>query len=172
MTHTSHVHDQIDSREDHVGMKNNNIAYLDFSMQKSFQQLGQIWWVLGLSDHTSHMWSTVQRGRPSVARYDRVSVIGRPADIYMLTSAQLMAGLGLACWPKKDPSLISRSYLFTRHVKPNNDRGKEIPDLSTIIQHRIGGMTFFLVNPRTIEHLLLCDFFSFEDRQKCEFDNT
>ena len=87
-------------------MKNNKIANtdssqnlhdgFDFSMQKSFQQLGQIWWVLGLSDHTSHMWSTVQRGRPSVARYDRVSVIGRPADIYMLTSAQLMAGLGLA----------------------------------------------------------------------------
>ena len=153
------------------GMKDNKIANNDFSMQKSFQQLGQIWWVLGLSDHTSHMWSTVQRGRPAVARYDRVSVIGRPADIYMLTSAH-MAGLGLACWPKKDPSLISRSYLFTRHVKPNNDRGKEIPDLSTIIQHRSGGMTFFLVNPRTIEHLLLCDFFSFEDRQKCEFDNT
>ena len=63
------------------------------------------------------------------------------------------------CWPKKDPSLISRSYLFTRHVKPNNDRGKEIPDLSTIIQHRSAGMTFFLVNPRTIEHLLLYDFF-------------
>ena len=87
-------------------------------MQKSFQQLGQIWWVLGLSDHTSHMWSTVQRGRPAVARYDRVSVIGRPADIYMLTSPNLT----------KKKSLISRSYLFTRHVKPNNDRGKEIPE--------------------------------------------
>ena len=83
------------SEKDHVGMKNNKIANNDFSMQKSFQQLGQIWWVLGLSDHTSHMWSTVQRGRPAVARYDRVSVIGRPADIYMLTSAH-MAGLGLA----------------------------------------------------------------------------
>ena len=63
----------------------------------------------------------------------------------MLTSAH-MAGLGLAD-QKKDPSLISRSYLFTRHVKPNNDRGKEIPDLSTIIQHRSAGITFFYVSP-------------------------
>lgn len=53
----------------------------------------------------------------SAARYDRVSVIGRPADdIYMPT--QFCSGL---LWESDQKSLISRSYLRSWDVRPNND---------------------------------------------------